>query len=118
MSFIGASAKIWLWKQGQVVFENNWKFASEGGVLKNREISGWLQWELPGRDDIRWSTQGVWGESLWRPENQWMEEWLTAHPDYLQKNPLIDFKIKPTEKKSGAVKSALRSPFFPKKAVR
>ena len=54
-------------------------------------VSGWIQWDIPDKQFLRWDYQGAWEKAKWRPQEAWMRDWLKSNPNFLTDHPSIEF---------------------------
>jgi hypothetical protein len=77
------------WKRGYIGMANGWQLSSEGTRDNQNNFKAWLQWDRPDRQFLRWEVDGPLFSGPWSPQTQWVQDWLSANPDFIEKNNIF-----------------------------
>ena len=81
----------WIWKRAYARLDNGWQISSEGELKGKFDLAGWLQWDIPEKQFLRWDYNGTWQKGKWSPQQPWMKTWLKSNPEFISDNPRIEF---------------------------
>lgn len=93
------------WLRGYARLSNGWQLSTEGRRDVQRRVSGWLQWDKPNRQYLKWSFEGELFQGKWRPETAWVKTWLDGNPQYLDKFPSVLYEATKTESLGAKINS-------------
>ncbi len=81
------------WSRGYMRLTDGWQMSSEGERSLSAKLSGWVQWDQPNGQYMKWDYRGSYLKGQWSPLTPWVQEWIETHPDFLKKAKNISFQL-------------------------